>query len=386
MKGKTAIVFILVCMLVCGGTGCSAFKDKPAFEAQYTELGIPSKPYYSGKDLGLYISDMVIYNGKLYIGDGDYSTNTGPVNVMAYDLASGSWELSGTLPDEAVKRFVTINDELIIPGTDPRGDWSFGNYYTLKESGWETVRTIPGGIHNFDMAEHNGMLFAALGVEAGKYPVAVSKDGGGTFTSVTMEKDGIPLDTTGGEFVRCYDFFKLKNELYVIYFFSPNSGEYLIYEMYKYNAEREVFEFYSDILGKLSVDVTVGSEFINERTVFYDKMYAATGRLIISDDMLNFKAINFPSGEKVWDLCAVGDMLYVLCSGEKEDGGHTVSVWSKRAEDSDISFRKEFWFDYDIPAVSFTTNGSDFWFGMHNNISPHEKNGTVLYVKATNET
>ena len=373
------LTFAVLIVWVC--TGCEYLKkNRPAFEAEYTELGIPSKANYSGKDLGLYISDMMLFNGKLYIGDGDYSENTGPVNVMVYDIASGKWESSGALPDEAVKRFVTVQDELVIPGTDPRDDWSYGGYYILRESGWETVRTIPGGIHNFDMAEYNGALFAALGVKAGEYPLAVSKNDGKTFTQVVMEKDGVPIDTTNGDFVRCYDFFILKNELYATYMFSPVSGEYLTYEIYKYNNEKGVFEFFSDALGGLSIDMSVGTEFILERVVFHDRMYAATGRLVFSDDMMNFKIMNFPSGEKIWDLCVVDDILYVLCSAENDGGGHTVSVWSKRADEADEYYRKVFWFDYDIPAVSFTTDGATFWFGMHNNVSQHEKNGTVLSV------
>ena len=95
--------------------------------------------------------------------------------------------------------------------------------------------------------------------------------------------------------------------------------------------------------------------------------------------MLNYTTLQFPNDETVWDVCVNDDKLYVLCSLKNEDGGYTISVWQNTSGEMN-GFKKLLWFDYDLPAVSFTADGKDFYFGMSANLEPHEKNGTVLKV------
>ena len=74
--------------------------------------------------------DLIIYDGHLYVGCGDYSANTGPVNVYSLDLSTYEWQMSQeALEDEQIKRFLVLDGALCIPGTDPKGDWETGNYY-----------------------------------------------------------------------------------------------------------------------------------------------------------------------------------------------------------------------------------------------------------------
>ena len=126
---------------------------------------------------------------------------------MVYDPNINEWSISGTLPDEAVKRFLILDDKLVAPGTDPRDDWNYGSYYVFDNDSWETVRTIPNGIHNFDMLEFDGYLFAAIDVNPGSIPLVYSNDDGKSFYTVDMRKNGKTIDTNNGAFNRCIDFF-----------------------------------------------------------------------------------------------------------------------------------------------------------------------------------
>ena len=378
---KRILSFILLLITVLNLSGCGSFQliKKPLEKSEYTELGIPSAENYEKGSAALYIYDMKIHNGKLYIGDGDYGENTGPVKVMAYDLATESWAVSGTLPDEAVTRFVVLGDKLVIPGTDPMDGWEYGNYYVLNDGEWETVRTIPNGIHNFDMTEFDGKIFAALGVDDGLYPVACSNDGGKSFKLLTMRKDGTPIDTSGLESNRCYDLFVKDGGLYVTYMSYYKDSSTPIFELYEYNGGKECFDFVKSLAGSIGVRSDTKVEIIRDHIIFKGAAYAATGYLSYTEDMLNYTTLQFPNGETVWDVCVNEDKLYVLCSLQNEDGSYTISVWQNDSGEM-MDVKKRLWFDYDLPAVSFTVDGKDFYFGMSANLEPHEKNGTVLKV------
>lgn len=379
MKRFFAFVLSLVMALnLVGCAGISALiRNTKPFE--YEELGIPSAENYEKGSPALYIYDMEIYNGKLYIGDGDYSENTGPVKVMAYDLAAESWSVSGTLPDEAVTRFAYLGGQLVIPGTDPMDDWSYGNYYVLNDGTWETVRNIPNGIHNFDMTEFDGMIFAAVGVDAGKYPVACSKDGGKTFELLTLRKDGNPIDTSDVQLNRCHNFITLGDTLYVTYRTYIDGGRDVVFELYEYNPVKHCFDFTTSLLGKIFVRDFSTPDFILDSEVFNGVAFMATGYLEYSKDMQEYFPLRFPDDDIVWDVCVSEDKLYVLGALKKEDGTYRISVWQNENGEPNV-FKKTLWFDYEIPAVSFAIEGKDFYFGMSNGMEPHEKNGTVLKV------
>lgn len=342
-----------------------------------SELGIPSKDNYSKESGGLYAMDLCLYGNKLYVGDGDYSSNTGPVKVMAYDLASGKWETSGTLPDEAIRRFIILNGKLTVPGTDPRADWDFGNYYVFENGTWTTVRTIPEGIHNFDMIEFDGKIFAALDKEPKKIPLAASSDGGKTFYTVEMLKDGVLIDTDGGVFNRCLEFIAFNGTLYTIYFYGNEANDDIRLELYRYSPTIGKFEFVKSLIGVTPIRSDCGKEFFKSTVVFKDKVFIASGYLNVTADMETFSKVRFEKNDVVWDIEICDDEMYVLTSYKNDDGTHTVSVW-KSTDGDPANISLEFRFVYDIPAVSFAVSENDFFFSMYNNRSVHDKNGMIL--------
>lgn len=78
--------------------------------------------------------DIKVFEGKVYVGSGDYGANTGPIVIWAYDIASGKWVSTGSVRDEAVTSFKVIGGKLTIPGIDPMGTWSYGNVYQVAKA------------------------------------------------------------------------------------------------------------------------------------------------------------------------------------------------------------------------------------------------------------
>lgn len=85
---------------------------------------IGNKPQQAGmRGLALNIWDMVEYQGKVFIGMGNTTTNAGPIPVWAYDHVEKTWDITPEtiIDQEAIERFRLIDGDLYIPSSDPKG-------------------------------------------------------------------------------------------------------------------------------------------------------------------------------------------------------------------------------------------------------------------------
>ena len=307
--------------------------------------------------------DMIVYDGKLFLGSGDYGRNSG-CKIACYDLESQDWTLQ-KMPDEEVNDFCIIDGKLVTPGIDPQADWSMGNYYVYENGEWNTVRTIPGGIHNFCMVEHDGLIFAGLGVLEGQTPVAVSSDGGKTFRQVPFYKDGEAWKVEYSNNDRVYNLFVLNGRVYAV-----ASLEDLVFCY-----EDGCFVYTT----KWESKIVSASSFVMPRTLFYeavtfhDRLYLATGYLFTATDVETPMFVSI-EGDYVWDLYVDHDALYILTS-RKAEKGHVNSVYIMQESGYELLFC----FHDEIPAGSFAVNGSDFYFSLLYRTSvSEERSGYVL--------
>lgn len=138
------------------------------------------------------ISDLAIVGGQLYTGYGDYGLNTGPTEIMSYDLATGAATDRFTLNGEAVDHFRTFDGDLYAPDIDPKLAWDANVGYATGSGGaWHYVFGTPFE-HVFDVAKIGSTLFLAgqmLNPDKAKYGPAnelavikKSTDGGATWT------------------------------------------------------------------------------------------------------------------------------------------------------------------------------------------------------------
>lgn len=153
-------------------------------------LGIPLAQRYKNEaygSAGAYARNvwaLKAFDGRLYIGAGNSSNggpapNAGPVPVVSFDPATKQFSQEWNAPDEQLDVFRVFSDgSLYIPGHDPKEDWKLGNFYRRGKgvSGkWEKMRTLPDGVHCYDMAEFDGKLLAC------GYGTYESVDSGKTF-------------------------------------------------------------------------------------------------------------------------------------------------------------------------------------------------------------
>lgn len=109
------------------------------------------------------INDLMLFDGRLYLGHGDWFKNSGPTDVMYCDIVTQKFVNEFTVDDEAIVRYRRHGNRLFVPGTDATESWEFGNLYVREASAWKKFRTIPRGLHVFDFAEHAGRWYVATG-------------------------------------------------------------------------------------------------------------------------------------------------------------------------------------------------------------------------------
>ena len=362
MKLKKAIALFLMIFIFSGLlSGCKK-------ELVCTELGIPSAQRFQDGIRARCVWDIKMWKGKLYVGGGDYNDNTGPTDIWCYDFKEKTWSNSGSVPDESVLRFVDLGGTLVAPGIDPQEDWSMGNYYALNDEGWQIYRNIPNSIHNFDMIKYDEKIFAGIGVEAGRSPIAYSVDNGQTFQPLEIYKDGAVFDTTGLGVIRTYEFFTLNGTLYAIVRYGENKANY---DVYKY--ENGVMNYHSNLTEKIEFNSTTMNMF-GGKVEFKDKFYFTTGYLYSSSDAISYEKIPVFDEGVVCDVLVDDSSMYLLCA-KKKDEAYALTIYKTN---NGKDFEEILSYDYSSPALSFEKSGNTYYVGMGYPAKTIETNGSVL--------
>lgn len=375
-------VCLLLCVVTLLACGCHAVEqsktEPPHFslcesssEASRlcvpTDLGVPYASRYASYPPAMTPTDLIVYDGCLYVASGDWSGNMGPIDMLCYDTARREWKHSGTLPDEEVAFFFEIEDTLVTPGIDPRDGWEWGNLYILQNGTWQTRRTIPNGIHCFDLAYHGGTLFAAVTTGGDGLQAAVSHDMGETFSLVPLIKDGLPVTATD----KYFDLFVIGDAVYA----------YATHGLYRYDGTRFVFETaWRDEVRTNYYNTPQKARMFRADATVDGTLYLATGNFYACAQADAVRQIQTPNGERVYDICLHGGDMYLLCD-LKTDMGYTVTVY-RFLQDTE-TFVQETAFASDIPAVSLAVEEGGYYFGMASNNMRNKNHGRILKIEKT---
>lgn len=321
------------------------------------ELGIPLINKYPGTSQNNVISrkvwDMQLYNNRIYIGSGDYDKNTGPVDVYYYDIASAKFVNEGTLQDEQINRFVIVNDKLMIPGTDPKESWEWGNYFVWENNAWTKKRNLPGGVHNFDLIEFKGNIFAGIDSENDS-TIVKSIDGGETFSHVFLydesgNKIEITPETTNNSY-RVYDLFELQNTLYA----------FCGWRIFKYDETKNIFQRLPGNTVSYGYMPAVCYVPLKTKTVFNDKLIMVHGSIKYTDDLQTYKTVPFDKTTYVYDVLERNGELYFLCNTPVSNGFMTSVYKTSDCE----NFELVLYYNYADYAFSFEYDNNCFYFGI----------------------
>jgi hypothetical protein len=148
---------------------------------QLETLGNPflEKPVFARN-----VWDMQVFKDQLYFGHGDAVANSGPIKVFSFNPASSLFTSDFTVDDEAINSFNIVANRLVIPGYDPREAWDLGNFYRLENGTWQKYRTIPWGVHAYQLLEFEGKLFVTVGTNNLHPGLLSSSDDGATWDYV----------------------------------------------------------------------------------------------------------------------------------------------------------------------------------------------------------
>ena len=334
--------------------------------AALVELGVVTDTWYGAGADANFVWDLKYWNGKIYRAAGDYDKNSGATTIVAFNTATQSWEKTGTAADEAIHGFVEIGGTIVAPGIDAREGWEKGNFYVLQGDGtWQKVRNLKNGVHNFDMIECAGKIFAGLGTETTGQTVAVSENGGQSFSFVPLYKDGKLMDLSGYKASRTYEFVKYNNTVYALVRFNLSFG-----------GEWAVFRYEDGQMHYLTngfklLGSSTSRKYFSGEFEFNGACYVAGGGLIkVTDfaDQENWKTISMPGGETIVDAIVRDGVIYALGNAQNRNpSNHNVesyrAVVYKSTTGEEGSFEEVLSFDHPSKAQSLEWDGKHFYIG-----------------------
>ena len=347
----------------------------------YVSLGAPAAQYYPKNYVARCAWDMTIFDGKLYVGCGDFSKNPGGAPILSCSMDNlGNWTVETTIPDEQVGRFIDINGVLTIPGFDPVSAPQYGSFYELMNGQWQKREVLPFGLHNFDIAWFEGRMYAAIGADRGEYPIAYTEDGV-NYQTMPMYKNGQAIVTDNSEVIRCSNFYVLGDDLYADFWYEDENVSRSIFEMYRYNKVEDRFDYVADLKAS-----THGGFYspaylpLWEKEALNDKMFLTTGYLFYTTDFETYTQVEVPNDAMVYDMVRYSGRLYLLTSYEK-DGKQQVTVYSTTSANP-TNLRTEVSYVYDLAPTSFAMDADYFFIGMGNWYDTgSEDNGTILQIE-----
>jgi hypothetical protein len=152
--------------------------------------GLATQPTARGQVLG----SLFAFDGRVHLGYGDYSDNTGPIPAVAWDGELQDFALLGILPTEEVLWFRAATAELYSPAIDPDGHQESGGIYRLPcgAQQWQVGTPIPGAVHVYDIAMQGESLYVGTGSLSGAPALLMrSDDRGESWTEVLRRESAV---------------------------------------------------------------------------------------------------------------------------------------------------------------------------------------------------
>lgn len=329
-------------------------------------LGIPSAPFYQPKpgNANVYprnVWSLMAFQGKLYIGNGNSSNyapspNAGPAPILSYDPVANAVTEEFLTADEQVDVFRVINGELVIPGHDPLGSWDWGNFYRLRNGAWSLTRTIPGGVHNFDMVSFGGALWAALG----------SKDGGAVDESLDDGQTWTEYQTWNSN--RAYSLLPFAGNLYASADAIDAPRGALLNQWTGTGFTRLTTSsvpgaraYRPESNAKVLRNLVFANQLVYIMAYQYNDQQSRPFKLYTAPTIDAPVAVPLAAGEIPYDITVSGDQLFALTGTPNPAGGYTVQV---RATSDLNAWPVVFYFTASTLPRSFAMLNGDFYIGL----------------------
>ena len=367
---KKIISLLIITLTLIGITGC----DK------MTDLGIPTSKRFPNGNVARCVWDLKVYNGNVYVGMGDYDSNTGPTDIWAYNLKKKKWENTATVKDETISRFIEIDGKLYAPGIDPMEDWKLGNYYLLENGKWETIRELPSAIHTFDIIKFENKLMFGVGARF-DFPVLYTEDGE-NYNYIKFYKNyknNEPYTWEGDDYTRGYEFLNFNNDLYVLTYHYHAKPKKASASLFKYNPTDNIFDYFGDGKSFYKFSTMTSVNILNSKGSYKGKYFYVSDSLYYTEDMIEFTKAEVPNDAFASQFKIYNEKMYILSYVKNEDGSYKTTIYSTPNGVSD--YQEVYSFNFNVPPISFDIYKNTAYIGMGDRFAVNEKNGTVLKIK-----
>jgi hypothetical protein len=228
-------------------------------------------------------------------------------------------------------------------------------------------RTIPNALHVYDIAVHNGIMFAAIGTDSttNNFKVLMSRDMGETWSAATTESG------------RCHNFFELGGEIYAVTFLSNLQNPSWNNIVLRFDGTRFVNAPFNS--AAMIPDTPVGTRLRMVRTAMLGSQLLYVGAqidnqsqwdgfaLFAASSVTTARRVTLPEATaKAYDVLVRGSTAYVLASVPRADGKHTIVVYSSQ---NATQWTELFRLTSDTFARSFEELNGDFYFGLGSNVA-----------------
>lgn len=150
------------------------------------------------------------FQGKIYMGYGNWDHHPGPLVITSFDPARGAFQLEHSAGTDSIGHYREIDGKLYCPSIDPVHDAEFVDFLVKDERGWKS-HTPLGMLHLFDLASFRGDLWLVGSKTSNETPT----DGGAVFRCLDRDhKEWIDQTPEDNPF-RYWWIFELNDRLYV---------------------------------------------------------------------------------------------------------------------------------------------------------------------------
>lgn len=390
---KNIIIALLVSLIMLSGCSGKINNNSDNSNAQgrtfeITDLGICSIENTSLPMNARVPWDLIVVDGKIFVGTGDFDSNFGPTQIWTYDDTIKKWTASASVDQEAIARFVNLNGQTIALGTDPIGDPEYADCYVLQNGTWQTFASIKGALHVFDAEVYKGSTYYGLGAENNTSVVVKQDLTTGTYTDIPLYKNGVDViatleKTSNVKNTRVYDLFSVNGRLFCAFSCSFTTGKTTI-EFFELKDDK--FEFCQAFKNaNLKMNKIVKNQvLLNSDAAYKTSCYLSLGDLYKTENFIQFNKIDVPNNACVTDM-------YV----EKSNGQETLYVLAtikEREEFKNLIFTmvddkliELFSFNSSASALSFAKNNNAFYLGLGSAESENSDNGRILKIEHCTE-
>lgn len=345
----------------------------------------------------LNVWDLQVFDGKIYIAGGSTVTNTGPINVWAYDPITQTFDKEYTVAEEAIEHFKVFNNQLYIPAADPRQGDTNKFYRKTADGLWQKYESDAvklAHVRDLIKTDNDEILMVGNNRDLNKIAnpsIAITTDDG-----VSFQKAGISASqlskTNLVDYNWFFSVFKYQDKIYAISSLLRDSDNYSG-SISVYNPQTQKFAIDFNLRNDEFIPASIIEKKHNKQGAYviyriwnplefqnyliypvrsysnskvkYEQAYMNSLGIYYKEKIGETpKELPLPHNTIGEDILIVNDELYILANKKKQNNKFTVYVYKTDRISDKIKWQKVLEFTSNNKARSFEYLNSTFYFGL----------------------